>query len=308
MSKKFLTVIAVVLVVFAAIFLISKTALMPDQIAQNDQPATTTPNTNGTTTIPDTTNGTTNPGKTTSPNGRLVVDKLVANSVIASPLTITGTAKGWYFEASFPVKILDANGKVLAQGPAQAQSDWMTADAVPFKITLTFAKPTTATGVIVFANDNPSGLPENADEFRLPVRFAESGAAAQTSFKLFYPNDVKNPNSSNTCVVTASEYVTRSVPVTKTPIQDAINLLIQGNLTSAEKSAGFETSFPNANFKLKGSNLKNGVLTLEFTEVPGFTSGGSCAMSMLKSQIEMTAKQFSGVSSVKIIPETLFQP
>ena len=44
-----------------------------------------------------------------------------ANEKITSPLTITGEARGtWDCEASFPVRIEDANGKFSAQGPAQA--------------------------------------------------------------------------------------------------------------------------------------------------------------------------------------------
>jgi hypothetical protein len=94
------------------------------------------------------------------------------NTNVASPLTITGEARGtWYFEASFPVKLLDANGKVLAAGPAQAQSDWMTTNFVPFKVTLTFTAPTTATGTLILEKDNPSGLPQNDDSLRVPVRF-----------------------------------------------------------------------------------------------------------------------------------------
>ncbi len=108
----------------------------------------------------------------TAKAGVIVVDALKPGDIVASPLTITGKAKGWYFEASFPVEVLDANGKVLAIGPAQAQSDWMTSEFVPFKITLTFAPPATATGTIVFRKDNPSGLPQHDDEMRLPVRFA----------------------------------------------------------------------------------------------------------------------------------------
>ncbi len=101
----------------------------------------------------------------------IVVDSLKPGDAVTSPLTVTGKAKGWYFEATFPVQLLDANGAVLASGPAQAQSEWTTPDFVPFKITLTFAPPTTATGTLVFRKDNPSGLPEHDDEMRLPVRF-----------------------------------------------------------------------------------------------------------------------------------------
>ena len=44
------------------------------------------------------------------------------NATIPQPLTITGRARGgWYFEASFPVELRDANGALLAQTIAQAQ-------------------------------------------------------------------------------------------------------------------------------------------------------------------------------------------
>jgi hypothetical protein len=94
------------------------------------------------------------------------------NSLVRSPLTIRGQARGtWYFEASFPVRLLDANGKVLVAQPAQAQSDWMTEDFVPFISTLIFKTPSTTTGWLVLAKDNPSGLVEHDDELRIPVRF-----------------------------------------------------------------------------------------------------------------------------------------
>lgn len=102
----------------------------------------------------------------------IVVDSPAAGAFVQSPLTVTGKARGvWYFEASFPVQVLDGNGNVLASGPAQAQGEWMTEDFVPFKITLNFAAPGTAGGTLVLKKDNPSGLPEHDDELRLPIRF-----------------------------------------------------------------------------------------------------------------------------------------
>lgn len=102
------------------------------------------------------------------------VESVTSGQAIKSPITITGKAVGnWYFEASFPVELLDGNGKSIMIVPAQAQGDWMTSNFVPFSVTLSFSKPTTATGTIVFKNDNPSGLPENAKEVRIPIRFAD---------------------------------------------------------------------------------------------------------------------------------------
>ena len=102
----------------------------------------------------------------------ITVDTPLPNTTVQSPLTISGKARGpWYFEASFPLKLIDSSGKVLAQTPAQAQSDWMTNEYVPFSATLTFATPTTATGTLVLEKDNPSGLPQNANQLEIPITF-----------------------------------------------------------------------------------------------------------------------------------------
>jgi hypothetical protein len=110
----------------------------------------------------------------TSMENMIRVNDVLPNQVVKSPLTITGKAVGnWYFEASFPVELVDGNGKSIMIKPAQAQGEWMTTDFVPFTITLSFAKPATATGTLILRNDNPSGLPENQKEVRIPVRFSE---------------------------------------------------------------------------------------------------------------------------------------
>jgi uncharacterized protein YneF (UPF0154 family) len=94
------------------------------------------------------------------------------NVLVQSPLVVKGEARGnWYFEASFPVKIFDANGKQLGTVAAQAQGDWMTTDFVPFQATLIFDTPTTETGSVVFMKDNPSGLPQNDASVSIPVYF-----------------------------------------------------------------------------------------------------------------------------------------
>lgn len=94
------------------------------------------------------------------------------NQVVTSPLTVTGRARGnWFFEASFPVTLKDANGNILAQAPAQAQGDWMTTEYVNFSVVLTFVAPATPTGTLILEKDNPSGLPQNANELQIPVTF-----------------------------------------------------------------------------------------------------------------------------------------
>jgi hypothetical protein len=115
------------------------------------------------------------PGTTTASGDHsdlITVSNVASGQKVTSPLTVEGKARGgWYFEASFPVELKDANGKVLFQGPAQAQGDWMTSDFVPFKVTLTFTKPTTKTGTLTLKKDNPSGDPVRDDSISIPVTF-----------------------------------------------------------------------------------------------------------------------------------------
>lgn len=97
---------------------------------------------------------------------------------VSSPLQITGSARGqWFFEASFPVRLIDADGKTFASGIAVANppagAEWMTSDFVPFKAELSF--PPQANEIhtfLVFENDNPSGLQELKYEYRLSVILA----------------------------------------------------------------------------------------------------------------------------------------
>ena len=95
------------------------------------------------------------------------------NQKISSPITITGEARGnWFFEASFPVVITDWDGKIIGQGVAQAKSDWMTTDFVPFEATLTFKADSNAynnKGTLILRKDNPSGLPKNDNSLEIPV-------------------------------------------------------------------------------------------------------------------------------------------
>ncbi len=103
----------------------------------------------------------------------VIIDSPAPNAVVTSPLTVTGKARGtWYFEASFPVRLLDDIGNELAIAPATAQGEWMTEDYVPFSVTLEF-ETTVLTGTLELQKDNPSGMPENDESVSIPVKFNE---------------------------------------------------------------------------------------------------------------------------------------
>ena len=114
-----------------------------------------------------------------SPDGRVKIDAPSAHAAVSSPVKISGsvTGGGWFFEGSFPVKVVDANGAVLGSGQAQALFDWMSTGTVPFSAAISFAKPHSSSGAVVFSKDNPSGLPQNDMSFEVPIIFSASSAA-----------------------------------------------------------------------------------------------------------------------------------
>lgn len=91
---------------------------------------------------------------------------------VTSPLAVVGEVPGnWSFEASFPIKLLDGKGSVVAQTSAQVLGDWMTNKLVPFSAKLTWSGTQTGSGILVLQKDNPSGMMANEDSVSIPVNY-----------------------------------------------------------------------------------------------------------------------------------------
>ena len=102
-----------------------------------------------------------NPAAFNSENVR--VFSPVPGATVAKQFTVLGEARGsWFFEASFPIKVVDANNNQVGTGIAMTADNWMTTEFVPFSAQVTvenYSGPAT----IVLLKDNPSGLPELED-------------------------------------------------------------------------------------------------------------------------------------------------
>jgi len=257
------------------------------------------------------------PNKDFEPNGPGEKENLIRvfnpkpDESIESPFIVEGEARGiWYFEASFPVKIIDSQNNQIAIAVAQAQSDWMTGDFVPFRAELEFSVSEKTPGTLVLEKDNPSGLPEFDDQLRFPVMLEPSGKTGLKTIKLFYYNPEKDKDAYGNirCGREGLETVERQIPITMTPVQDAIRLLLKGELTDEERRRRITTEYPLAGLELKSASLANGILTLTFNDPENKTGGGSCRVGILWFQIESTAKQFDEVKDIRFMPEELFQP
>lgn len=107
---------------------------------------------------------------TNSSADMIVVELPYPGAVTGKEFSVIGKARGtWFFEASFPIEVLDSNSKTLAIAIAQAEGDWMTQDFVPFKTTVKIPESYTGMATLVLKKDNPSGLPENDASISFPI-------------------------------------------------------------------------------------------------------------------------------------------
>jgi hypothetical protein len=213
------------------------------------------------------------------------------NEIIRSPLELTGEARTWYFEGSFPVKILDANGSVLGNSYVTAQGDWMTTDFVVFKGEIDFTPSKTETGKIVFMKDNPSDRRELDESFELPIKFDMNGTQ---KLKIYFNNNNLDPEISCNKVFP----VEREVYKTDAPARKALELLLKGPIQE-EAQNSYLTSI-NPGVKIQKLTIENNVAKVDFDEQLEYQVGGSCRVSAISAQITQTLKQFPSVKSVII--------
>lgn len=90
-------------------------------------------------------------------------------AVTGKVFSVIGKARGqWFFEASFPVVVLDKDGNQLAAVPAQAEGEWMTNDFVAFKADITVPEAYIGPATLVLKKDNPSGEAERDASVSFP--------------------------------------------------------------------------------------------------------------------------------------------
>jgi spore germination protein GerM len=225
-------------------------------------------------------------------NAKIIIDSPKVNDLISNPLEISGRARGtWYFEASFPIKLLDENKKIIATTTGQAESSWMTEDFVPFKAEMSFTSDKDQNGALAFMNDNPSGLQENQELYELPVRIPKTET---TTVQVFFNNNKLDPEVSCNKVFP----VTRTVPKTVAVARAAIEELLKG-VTAEDAKAGYFTNV-NSGVKINSLTIENGVAKIDFNETLQSAVGGSCRVAAIRAQIIETLKQFSTIKSVII--------
>ena len=222
----------------------------------------------------------------------IVIDTPAINQKISSPVTVSGRARGsWFFEASFPIKLVDAEGKILGTAIAQAQGDWMTTEFVPFTALLAYTAPVgTDNGQLIFQRDNPSGLPENEDDMRMPVYIASTDERVVKVY--FGKAGASEADCGNVFAVE------RTVPFTQAIARATLEELLKG-ATQQEKSDGYFTSL-NPDVSIQKLTVDNGIASVDFSSALNIGVAGSCRVTAIRAQISQTLLQFPTVKQVVI--------
>ena len=91
-------------------------------------------------------------------------------SVTGKDFSVIGQARGfWFFEASFPIELRDANNKLLYTAIATAEGDWMTENFVPFRAEIKAPTSYIGPATMILRKDNASGLPEHDASISFPI-------------------------------------------------------------------------------------------------------------------------------------------
>lgn len=100
-----------------------------------------------------------------------IIDFPKSGSIVSSPLVVKGQAPGnWFFESSLPVKLLDNQGRTIAQAEGLAGGNSLTDQLVPFSALLEF-ETTATSGYLIISNDNPSGISDYSKSISFPILF-----------------------------------------------------------------------------------------------------------------------------------------
>lgn len=140
---------------------------------------------------------------------------------------------------------------------------------------------------------------------------AAPGPAIETMPVTIYLYDARRDLDQNGNVLCGAQGLvpsTRTVPQSEAKLAAALGELFAGNLTEDERGRGLATEFPLAGVRLEGVSVEGGTATIAVRDPDYKTSGGACRVSIMRAQIERTAREFSIVERVRFTPDGVFQP
>lgn len=231
---------------------------------------------------------------------------------VVPPVVVAGEAPGgWYFEATFSLRLLGPDGRALADSFATAEGEWMTERQVPFTGVLLPGDTAGSAATLVLGRANASGLPEHDAEVRVPLRLAGPDAP-----RVYFGSSVLDPErldcSSVWPVVRRLESGAAdgdggradpgdSAAGVPTAARRLLDALFAGP-TPAERGAGYHSSLPDS-AGVRSLELRDGTLTVDFDRGMARGVAGSCRVAAIRAEIERTLGRLPGVRRVAISVE-----
>jgi hypothetical protein len=226
---------------------------------------------------------------------RLYLDELREGDRLEIGSVVTGEVSGtWFFEAVFPVNILNRQGETIGNLIAEAQDEWMTEDLVPFSFEFNIEINEEEDVIIVFENANPSGLEEHEDSAEITVRAIPNSIQEMMSLEAYFPNSEMDSTEDCSKVFPLNREVPETLAVGRVALEQLV-----GGLTAQEETEGYFTSI-NEDVQILSLTVEDGIARADFSRELQDGVAGSCRVMNIRAQIEETLKQFPTVDEVVI--------
>ena len=237
-------------------------------------------------------------GEVLSEKGQtLYLDNIKSGDTVQIGYEMKGQAPGsWYFEGSFPVRVLNIQGEVVSSLVASTSDDWMTENSVSFSVVIDFPLEQESAFVLQFEKSNPSGLDENSDIAKIAISIKPLEKEIETmKVKVFFSSTKLNEDMIDCSLVFP---VTREVEKTVAVARTSLLELFKGT-TTQEEDLGYFSNI-NEDVEINSLSITEGVAYVDLNSKLQQGVGGSCKVMAIRAQISETLKQFPTIESVVI--------
>lgn len=107
-------------------------------------------------------------------------------TIVGNPIEVKGRVLSpWLLEnGTAPIEVQDNKGIVLGKGTIKGPADWKTRQSwIDFSVTITFTKPNTPEGFVLFKRGSASSSPEFVQDIKIPIKFSQRGTICPTIYK-----------------------------------------------------------------------------------------------------------------------------
>ena len=227
---------------------------------------------------------------------KLVLENLKDGDTVDEGFEVKGSVSGsWFFEGTFPVRVLNMQGEIVRSIPVTTQDDWMTEDLVNFSFKLDTQLEEESIVVLRFEKSNPSGLEENDDFVKVTVTIRPIERVETMKVKVFFPSTKLNSEMIDCSLVyPVTREIERTVAVGRASLEELFN-----GTTEQEEEDGYFTNI-NQGVEILSLSISEGIAYVDLSNELQEGVGGSCKVTSIRAQIAETLKQFSTVDSVVI--------